>query len=159
MSTAFTITPVSAPTASAATYYRAKGTDLQISVTNLLAKYTTPDAYGDPVELVSVAGGSLVNDSEIAVTPNGTVVYFANPYLGQRLHRAGAGEQQQRDLFVCGGGHQFPSDVATGTITIDVYQAHGQVTGSISTLAGSVTTTWAGIPGNTYMWCKFPRPC
>jgi hypothetical protein len=152
--TAIVFQPGGPPVASAATYAHAFSTDIQISVTNLLTNFTA-DAYGDPVDLVSVAGGLLTNYSQIATTTNGSSVFYAYPYLNSSYLILGP-TNNNLTSYVNGEVIQyvvqdtyFPTFMATNTITINVTNAVGQTTGSISTVGGSVLLSWAGIPGTT----------
>jgi hypothetical protein len=140
--------PGGPPVANAATYSRARDTDIQISVTNLLALYTS-DAYGDPVGLVSVAGGLLTNYSQIAITTNGTVVFYYTDSLGSSYIFLGPTNDVNESFAYVVDDTNYPALTATNYITITVTNAVGQETGQISTTNGTVVIVWAGIPGTT----------
>jgi autotransporter-associated beta strand protein len=150
------ITPIGPPIALGTNIYHAKGTALQISVTNLL-NLSTSDSSGDPVDLVSVGGGLLTNFTEIAVTTNGSAVFYANPYQGSSYIILGP-TNNNLTTYVQGEVIQyvvedtlFPTAayMATNYLTIVVTNAVGQTTGQISTTGATVTLSWAGIPGTT----------
>jgi hypothetical protein len=151
-----TILPGGPPVANATNIYHAVGTAIQISVTNLLF-LSTSDTNGDPVDLVSVAGGLLTNDSQIAITTNGSSVYYANPYQNSSYIVLGpannnlttyvSGETIQ--YVVEDGNFKTPLYMATNYINIIVTNAAGQGTGSIAVSGGSVVLSWAGIPYTT----------
>jgi hypothetical protein len=146
--------PGGPPVANAAGYSRAKGADIQISVTNLLAQFTS-DAYGDAVGLVSVAGGLLTNNLEIAVTTNGSVVYYAtstyngSPYIVLGPTNLSSHYTNGETFPYVVEDTSYPTETATNYITITVTNAVGQATGGISITNGVISTTWAGIPGTT----------
>jgi hypothetical protein len=141
--------PGGPPVANAAAYSRAEAADILISVTNLLAQ-STSDAYGDPVGLVSLAGGLVTNNSVIATTTNGTVVFYVNPYIdGTAYIYLDPTNNLTESFAYVVNDINYPLLTATNYITISVTNAVGQASGSIATTNGTVVLTWAGIPGTT----------
>jgi hypothetical protein len=144
------------PVANAATYGRANGTSIKISITDLLAQFTS-DADGDALSLESVAGGSITNYSVIATTTNGSDVYILNPYAGGAYIMLLPTNDLSETFSYVVNDTSYPALTATNMITVTVTNAVGQMTGSISTSGGSaVTTTWAGIPGSGYAVQRSP---
>ena len=144
------------PVANAATYGRANGTSIKISITDLLAQFTS-DADGDALSLESVAGGSITNHSVIATTTNGSDVYILNPYAGGAYIMLLPTNDLSETFSYVVNDTSYPALTATNMITVTVTNAVGQMTGSISTSGGSaVTTTWAGIPGSGYAVQRSP---
>ena len=139
--------PGGPPVANAAAYSRAKDTaDILISVTNLLAQ-STSDAYGDPVGLVSVAGGLITNNSVIATTTNGTVVFYVNPYIdGTAYIYLGPTNNLTESFAYVVNDINYPSLTATNYITISVTNAVGQMTGQIWPTNGTIGTGLGGHP-------------
>jgi hypothetical protein len=139
------------PVANAAPYGRAKGTSIKISITNLLAQ-STSDADGDSLGLVAVAGGLITNNTVIANTTNGSGIYIANPYAGSAYIILSATNNSNETFAYVVNDPSYPALTATNVMTVTVTNAVGQLTGSIATSGGgAVTTTWAGIPGSTYV--------
>gem|GEM_PF-4599926 len=141
---------VGPPVANAATYSRAKNTSLKISITNLIAQSTSDAPTNDAVGLVSMAGGLLTNNTVIATTTNGSILFYANPYAGSTYLVLSATNNLTESFAYVVNDTTYPALLATNLITISVTNAVGQVTGNISAGGGSVTTTWAGIPGASY---------
>jgi hypothetical protein len=132
------------PVANAAIYSRAKGTSIKINVTNLLAQFTS-DADGDAVRLASF--GSSTNGSTLMLATNVTtsVVYIV---------LTPANNLSESFNYTVSDGNGGTNGAL---ITVNVTNAVGQVTGSISTTGGgAVTTTWAGIPGSSYVVQRSP---
>jgi hypothetical protein len=141
------ITPLP-PVAIPWTYYRAKNTSLKISVTNLIAQ-SIIDPIGDSLGLVAVAGGLITNNTVIATTTNGSIVYIANPYAGSEyIVLAPTNNLNETFPFVV-NDISFPELTASNMIIIIVTNAVSQLSGSISISSNTVTTTWAGIPGSS----------
>ena len=140
------------PVANPATYSRAAGTALKISVTNLLAQFTG-DANGYARGLMSVSGGLLTNNMVIATTTNGSSVYYANPYAGSDYIILTPTNNLNESFSYVVNDDIYPSLMATNLITISVTNAVGQATGNIiaNLAAGSITTTWAGVVGDNYV--------
>jgi autotransporter-associated beta strand protein len=144
------------PVASPVTYSRAKGAALKISITNLMAQFTS-DPAADPLGLVAVAGGLLTNNMVIATTTNGSSVYYANPYAGSTYIIVSPTNDFNETFAYAVNDTSYPALTATNLITITVTNAVGQVTGSIATSGGgAVTTSWAGIPGSSYVVQRSP---
>ena len=128
------------PTAANATFSRAVNASLNISITNLLALYTS-DARGDAVALVS-AGGST-NQSIITLTTNNTsgIAYIV---------LTPANSQNESFPYVV-NDVTYPTLTAGAMITVTVTNATSQATGYISISNGSVTMGFAGVPGGGYV--------
>lgn len=140
------------PMANPVTYYRAAGTSLKMSVTNLLAA-NTGDSAGDPVGLLSVAGETLANNMVIATTTNGSSVYYTSSYDGSAYLILTPTNNLSESFQYVVNDTVYPSLTATNLITITVTNAVG-VSGKISTIGmggSSVTTTWAGVVGDNYV--------
>jgi hypothetical protein len=149
-SSGFDIT-VGPPVANPLTYYRAKNTSIKISITNLIAR-STSDPQGDSLGLVAVAGGLLTNNTVIATTTNGSSVYIANPYHGSAYIVLTPANNLNETFPYVVNDTSYPALTATNLITITVTNAVGQLTGNIYQSGdGGVTTTWAGIPGSSYV--------
>lgn len=148
-SSGFDIT-VGPPVANPLTYYRAKNTSIKISITNLIAR-STSDPQDDSLGLVAVAGGLLTNNTVIATTTNGSSVYIANPYHGSAYIVLTPTNNLNETFPYVVNDTSYPALTATNLITITVTNAVGQLTGNIYQSGGGVTTTWAGIPGSSYV--------
>jgi hypothetical protein len=149
----FTVAP---PVANPATYSRAKGTAIKISITNLIAQ-STSDLQDDAVGLVSVAGGLLTNNTVIATTTNGSTIFYTPSFQGSAYIIVTPTNNLSETFAYVVNDTAYPALTATNVITINVTNAVGQVTGSISTTGGGgVTTTWAAIPGSGYAVQRSP---
>jgi hypothetical protein len=128
------------PAAANATFNRAVNASLNISITNLLALYTS-DARGDAVALVS-AGGST-NQSIIALATNNTtgIAYIV---------LTPANNLNESFPYVV-NDITFPTLTAGAMITVVVTNATSHATGYISISNGSVTMGFAGVPGSGYV--------
>jgi hypothetical protein len=139
------------PVANNATYYRAQGTALKISITNLLAQYAS-DPANDPLGLSGVAGGLVTNDTVIATTANGSSVYIANPYQGSAYIILTSVNNLDESFSYTVTNSNYGSLSATATITVDVTNAVGQASGNVLSVGpNSVTTSWAGVVGENYV--------
>jgi len=136
------------PTAGSPTYYRANGTSLKISVTNLMSNASDP--ANNPLGLSSVAGGLLTNDMVIATTGNGTSIYYDPSYNGSAYLILTPVNNNNENFSYTVTNTVYGNLSATGTIFIVVTNAVGQPTGQITVSGNSVTTTWAGVVGDDY---------
>lgn len=138
------------PVAGSPTYYRASGTALKISLTNLMSNASDPAQQ--PLQLFSVDGAVLANNTIIATTANGSTLYVDSNYDGSAyLILTAANNNSESFPYVV--SNTVATLTASGTINIVVTNAVG-ATGSISTVGigtGSVTTTWAGVVGDNYI--------
>jgi hypothetical protein len=139
------------PAANPATYYRAPNTALKISITNLIAQYTSDSPANDQVGLVSVSGGLLTNGMVIATTANGSSIYYTNNYNGSAYIVLTPVNNLGESFQYVVQDNSYPALTATNLITITVTNAVGQASGNILSVGpNSVTTSWAGIPGSSY---------
>jgi autotransporter-associated beta strand protein len=139
------------PVALNATYSRAQNTALKISITNLIAQYTS-DPANDQVGLVSVAGGLLTNGMVIATTANGSSIYYTNNYNGSAYIVLTPVNNLGESFQYVVQNNSYPALTATNLITITMTNAVGQATGLITYVGpNSATTSWAGVVGDNYV--------
>jgi len=149
--TCYAVWTLNPPAANPATYSRAAGTSLKISITNLMSNASDP--AGDPLQLLSVAGGLPTNNMIIATTTNGSTIFIAsNCNNSAYLILTPANNSNESFQYIVDDSVS-PSLTATNLINIVVTNAVGQVTGNIiANLSGnSITTTWAGVVGDNYV--------
>jgi hypothetical protein len=144
---------MSPPVANAAAYSRAQNTALKISITNLIAQYTS-DPANDQVGLVSVSGGMLTNNTVIATTTNGSSVFIDSNYNGSAyiILTPAPGNNLGESFQYVVQDNTYPGLTAMNLITISVTNAVGQASGNVLSVGPStVTTSWAGVVGDNYV--------
>ena len=122
----------SPPVATPATYYRNAGFPLTIAVTNLATNWSDPD--GNPVTLTGVNNST----NGATVTTDNTNVFYS--------HTNNVTDQFTYTISDGQGG------VATGTVNVVINPAstNFSITGAMGNGDGSVTLSFAGVPGYTY---------
>jgi adhesin/invasin len=149
-SPAFTILPNASPTVGPVSYTRAKNTQLLIDVTTLLSANTS-DSPGDAVTLVSVDGWNLVDGASSPADTNGSTFFYSSSFEGSpHLLFTSPNNVTQTITYVVADA-SFPTFTANNDITISTFNATGQQSGPITVTGSSVTTTWFGHPGATYV--------
>ncbi|HTX22388.1 MAG TPA: hypothetical protein VMD27_11120 [Candidatus Aquilonibacter sp.] len=150
--TSKTLTVVGPPTANPATYFRASGTALKISITNLLTQYASASA-GDPPGLVSADGAPLTDGTVIATTTNGSSLYYTSSYNGSAYLILTPTNNLDESFQYVVNDTIFPPLTATNLINVVVTNAVGQVTGNIilNQVDNTITTMWAGVVGDNYI--------
>jgi hypothetical protein len=137
------------PVANAATFCRARNTALKIRIANLMSNSSDP--AGDPVGLVSVAGGLLTNNTVIATTTNGSSVCVVSNCNGTACIILTPTNNLNESLRYVVNDTSLPVLTATNLVTIIVTNSVGQTGGNLLSIgANSVTTTWAGVVGCNY---------
>jgi autotransporter-associated beta strand protein len=144
------INPSGNPVANPASYSRAKNTQLLININNLLSTDTS-DPSGDPVGLLLVDGQPLVDNTVIDTTTNGSSIFYASSHGGVPVLLLTAVNNKSETFTYEVVDTSFATFTASSTVTINVASATGQATASIVVVGGQVTTTWAGIPGDSYV--------
>ncbi|HEX3988335.1 MAG TPA: hypothetical protein VHZ30_02815, partial [Verrucomicrobiae bacterium] len=150
-SPAFSILPNAPPTANAVTLIRAENTQLLIDVTSFLSTNTS-DLDGDAVMLVSVNDSPLVDGTTFTTLADGSTFFYSRSFEGKPHLLFTSPNNNPETINYVVGDAIFPTlFTAQNTITINTFTATGQMTGSITYSSGTITTTWAGIPGDSYV--------